>query len=271
MFQTVAADRFERLEIGVPAFATLILIPLTFSITQGILWGFILHALLHRRRRPSARDILSRAASSRSAARCPSLLARCSKHCTRIEAASMQLADSRRRPRRAPEDQEARRQVDRAARRRAAVGQARSRGQQRRRPDAPHGRQHALALDRLPAPATARSPTGIAIRSSRTIPRDRAALIAEWEDGWRRVFDALGPLTDADLQEIVYIRAGAALDLQGHQPPGRALRRARLSDPAARQAPQGRRVEDAVDSARPVRGVQPPHAREAAAQRMNAA
>ena len=27
--------------------ATLILIPLTFSITQGILWGFILHAVLH--------------------------------------------------------------------------------------------------------------------------------------------------------------------------------------------------------------------------------
>ena len=30
-----------------PAFATLVLIPLTFSITQGILWGFILHAALH--------------------------------------------------------------------------------------------------------------------------------------------------------------------------------------------------------------------------------
>ena len=30
-----------------PAFATLILIPLTFSITQGILWGFILHVALH--------------------------------------------------------------------------------------------------------------------------------------------------------------------------------------------------------------------------------
>src|SRR5512145_2841505 len=35
---------------------------------------------------------------------------------------------------------------------------------------------------------------------------DRAALIAEWEDGWRRVFDAINPLTDADLQDIVYIR-----------------------------------------------------------------
>jgi len=47
MFQAVTRVPFERLEIAVPAFATLILIPLTFSITQGILWGFILHAALH--------------------------------------------------------------------------------------------------------------------------------------------------------------------------------------------------------------------------------
>ena len=47
MFQTIRGVDFERLEIAVPAFATLILIPLTFSITQGILWGFILHAALH--------------------------------------------------------------------------------------------------------------------------------------------------------------------------------------------------------------------------------
>jgi AGZA family xanthine/uracil permease-like MFS transporter len=47
MFQAVTRVSFERLEIAVPAFATLILIPLTFSITQGILWGFILHAALH--------------------------------------------------------------------------------------------------------------------------------------------------------------------------------------------------------------------------------
>jgi hypothetical protein len=37
-------------------------------------------------------------------------------------------------------------------------------------------------------------------------PRDRAAIVAEWEDGWRRVFEALAPLTDQDLGEIVYIR-----------------------------------------------------------------
>jgi hypothetical protein len=36
--------------------------------------------------------------------------------------------------------------------------------------------------------------------------RDRAALIDEWEDGWRRVFAAIDPLTDADLQDIVSIR-----------------------------------------------------------------
>ena len=47
MFQSVTRVTFDHLEIAVPAFATLILIPLTFSITQGILWGFILHAALH--------------------------------------------------------------------------------------------------------------------------------------------------------------------------------------------------------------------------------
>lgn len=47
MFQTITRVDFDRPEIALPAFATLILIPLTFSITQGILWGFILHAVLH--------------------------------------------------------------------------------------------------------------------------------------------------------------------------------------------------------------------------------
>jgi AGZA family xanthine/uracil permease-like MFS transporter len=47
MFQPIGRVPFDRLEIALPAFATLILIPLTFSITQGILWGFILHGLLH--------------------------------------------------------------------------------------------------------------------------------------------------------------------------------------------------------------------------------
>ncbi|MBM3809590.1 MAG: DUF1572 domain-containing protein [Acidimicrobiia bacterium] len=37
--------------------------------------------------------------------------------------------------------------------------------------------------------------------------QSRAELLAEWEHGWKCVFDALTPLTDADLQRIVYIRA----------------------------------------------------------------
>jgi AGZA family xanthine/uracil permease-like MFS transporter len=47
MFQMVRGIEFDNLAIGVPAFATLVLIPLTFSITQGLLWGFILHVALH--------------------------------------------------------------------------------------------------------------------------------------------------------------------------------------------------------------------------------
>jgi AGZA family xanthine/uracil permease-like MFS transporter len=46
MFQTIGGIDFSRVEEGLPAFVTLTMIPLTFSITQGILWGFILHALL---------------------------------------------------------------------------------------------------------------------------------------------------------------------------------------------------------------------------------
>ena len=38
---------FTALEDALPAFVTIVLIPLTLSITQGILWGFLLHALLY--------------------------------------------------------------------------------------------------------------------------------------------------------------------------------------------------------------------------------
>lgn len=34
----------------------------------------------------------------------------------------------------------------------------------------------------------------------------RDALLAEWEQGWQVLFDALAPLTDAELQDTVYIR-----------------------------------------------------------------
>ncbi len=43
MFKRVGQISFSRIEESLPAFLTIILIPLTFSITQGILWGFISH------------------------------------------------------------------------------------------------------------------------------------------------------------------------------------------------------------------------------------
>jgi AGZA family xanthine/uracil permease-like MFS transporter len=47
MFTSIGRIDFAKIEEGVPAFLTLILIPLTFSITQGILWGFISHVGLY--------------------------------------------------------------------------------------------------------------------------------------------------------------------------------------------------------------------------------
>jgi len=47
MFQSIAGIDFLSLEDALPAFVTIVLIPLTLSITQGILWGFVLHALLY--------------------------------------------------------------------------------------------------------------------------------------------------------------------------------------------------------------------------------
>jgi hypothetical protein len=40
-------------------------------------------------------------------------------------------------------------------------------------------------------------------------PATRAALMQEWENGWNRVFEALEPLTDADLGRTVTIRGEA--------------------------------------------------------------
>ncbi len=47
MFRSVAALDLARLEDAVPSWLTIVLIPLTFSITQGILWGFVTHAGLY--------------------------------------------------------------------------------------------------------------------------------------------------------------------------------------------------------------------------------
>jgi AGZA family xanthine/uracil permease-like MFS transporter len=60
MFRSIKHIGFEKLEDALPAFLTVALIPLTFSITQGLLWGFVSHAALYcvagrRRELPSAR------------------------------------------------------------------------------------------------------------------------------------------------------------------------------------------------------------------------
>jgi len=47
MFRSVGKTNFAKLEESIPAFLTNILIPLTFSITQGILWSFISHVGLY--------------------------------------------------------------------------------------------------------------------------------------------------------------------------------------------------------------------------------
>ncbi|HEY8561441.1 MAG TPA: NCS2 family permease [Pyrinomonadaceae bacterium] len=47
MFRSVKDLSLEKLEDALPAFLTVILIPLTSSITQGLLWGFISHTALY--------------------------------------------------------------------------------------------------------------------------------------------------------------------------------------------------------------------------------
>ncbi len=47
MFRSVAGLELSRLEDAVPVFLTVALIPLTFSITQGILWGILSHVGLY--------------------------------------------------------------------------------------------------------------------------------------------------------------------------------------------------------------------------------
>ena len=47
MFRSVAKLSLAKMEDALPAFLTIILIPLTFSITQGILWGFVSHVALY--------------------------------------------------------------------------------------------------------------------------------------------------------------------------------------------------------------------------------
>jgi AGZA family xanthine/uracil permease-like MFS transporter len=54
MFRSVTKLEWDAIEDALPAFLAVVLIPLTFSITQGILWGFVAHVgmycLVGRRR-----------------------------------------------------------------------------------------------------------------------------------------------------------------------------------------------------------------------------
>lgn len=47
MFRSVTGMDLRRLEDALPAFLAMVLIPLTYSITQGLLWGFLSHAALY--------------------------------------------------------------------------------------------------------------------------------------------------------------------------------------------------------------------------------
>jgi AGZA family xanthine/uracil permease-like MFS transporter len=47
MFKSVRELSMEHLEDALPAFLTIVLIPLTFSITLGILWGMLSHTMLY--------------------------------------------------------------------------------------------------------------------------------------------------------------------------------------------------------------------------------
>lgn len=48
-------------------------------------------------------------------------------------------------------------------------------------------------------------------------PMHRESLLALWEEGWQRVFEAVGSLSDADLQRTVTIRGEAHSVLQAIQ------------------------------------------------------
>ena len=47
MFRSVARIEMTKLEDAIPVFLTIVLIPLTFSITEGMIWGFLTHVVLY--------------------------------------------------------------------------------------------------------------------------------------------------------------------------------------------------------------------------------
>ena len=79
----------------------------------------------------------------------------------------------------------------------------------------------------------------------------RDALLKLWEEGWGYVFDAMTPLSEADLGRTVMIR-GAPIGDASHQSPGGALLVPHWPDHLLSQASAGQRVEDAHHPAEPV-------------------
>ena len=64
---------------------------------------------------------------------------------------------------------------------------------------------------------------------------DRERLLAAWEDGWSRVFGAIGALAGRPREDDFDPRGGPH-GARGHQPAGGALRGAHRPDRAAREA-----------------------------------
>ena len=64
-------------------------------------------------------------------------------------------------------------------------------------------------------------------------PATRQAVLDAWEDGWARLFQALAPLSDADLRTHGDHPRRSALRHAGDQPPGGALWASRGADRAA--------------------------------------
>jgi hypothetical protein len=74
-------------------------------------------------------------------------------------------------------------------------------------------------------------------------PATREDLMRLWNDGWERIFEALQPLSDADLEREIFIRGRAAFGDAGHQSPDRTLFLSLRADRVLGEALQGRRVE----------------------------
>ena len=88
-------------------------------------------------------------------------------------------------------------------------------------------------------------------------PATRAALMALWEEGWNRVFAALEPLSDADVERTVDDPRGAALGHASDQSSDHPLCLSLRTDRVSGEASAIDAMEGAHGSAGQVGGVQP--------------